>query len=228
MFVSAGWWRDLDEKQGVTANDIWHMPPPGCHPMYKKFIFVPMHVSEGTHWALGVIVNPSAIDMGVAYAQCNYGRSKKGHKGSFKKNQDAPVILYMDAAGKPNQSKANTNCKKLRLWLNNIWPTTRGLPIVSNNPFTYKTSNNRKAIRIVPVEVPMQVENTECGIYVCAYITGMMHLINEQFTFHDLEDNFQFVTKSEAFKFDSTDIFNFNACFRKLINESTKLSKASK
>ena len=186
-----------------------------------------MHVSKGTHWALAVIVNPSAIQMGVAYAQCNYGKSKRGPKGGFKKNQDAPVILYMDSAGKPNQSKANTNCKKLRLWLNNIWPTTRGLPIVSNNPFTYKTSNNRKAIRIVPVEVPMQEENTECGIYVCAYITGMMHLINEEFTFHDIENNFTVITKSEQFNFEHKDIMAFITSFRKIIMESRRISKSS-
>ena len=167
MFVSAAWWVDLQEEEGVTVNDIWHMPSPGCNPIYKKIIFVPMHVSEDTHWALAVIVNPSAIDMGVAYAQCNYGKGKRGVKG-FNKNQDAPVILYMDPAGKANKNKASTNCNKLRHWLNNIWKP-RGVPMVSICPFTYKTSNNRSAIRIVLVEVPTQVENTECGIK-CLYI----------------------------------------------------------
>ena len=55
----------------------------------------------------------------------------------------------------------------------------------------------------------------------------MMHLINQQFTFHHIEDKFEFITNSDAFKFNQKDMFNFNTSFRKLIKESTKMSKTS-
>ena len=96
---------------GVHAVRSWRITLSRFNLLKKKYLFVPMNVSGGKHWALAVIVNASAIDNGLKYC-------KGGHNNAsgFDKKKLAPCILYLDS-GEVSQSKAVTRCRVLKKWL---------------------------------------------------------------------------------------------------------------
>ena len=113
----------------------------------------------------------------------------------------------------------------MRPWLNCYWKVV-GQPVVREDPFTYQMNSHKYGIRIIPLEVPVQKQNAECGIYVCAFIIGILQLMGERFAFLDIEDKFWIVTDSEHFKFDHEDIVSFNTSYRILLAECRKNKEA--
>ena len=177
----------------------------------KKFLFIPMNVSGGKHWALAVIVNASAIDNGLEYC-------KGGHNNAsgFDKKKLAPCILYFDS-GELSQTKAVKRCRVIKEWLDYRNTNNGQSTDLNTNVYTF-TNGSFNAMKTVAVKVPLQPNDFDCGIYVCVFASQMLKLLDKDFNFYDVENKFvQEITDNENFKFDNDQLAKFKASFKALV-----------
>ena len=177
----------------------------------KKFLFIPMNVGGGKHWALAVIVNASAIDNGLEYC-------KGGHKNSsgFDKKKKAPCILYLDS-GEVSQTKAVLRCRVLKEWLDYKNTNDGQSADLDTNVYTF-SKGSFNAMKTIAVEVPQQPNDFDCGIYVCAFASQMLKLLDKDFNFYDVENKLkEEITNNENFNFNNDKLAKFKRSFRGLV-----------
>ena len=169
----------------------------------KRLVLFP--IEQNGHWSLCVLVNPAHV--------LNGGKVDKS--GRFKlagidRSLPFPCILYFDPI--PNQHNAERNSQLIRTWLNDHW-AFRLYP--KKKPFTEATYPLYKPT------VPTQLNQTDCGVFVCRYIFALYKLRDRIFSYADArvhpvpgrtdvqpdrEVCWQQLQNSVPFQFDRTDM----------------------
>ena len=200
-------------RQGVENVSNWKLATDDVNVLQKKFMFIPMNMKKKkmSHWALAVVVNAGYIDNGVLYAN---GGSKNTQ---FNKNTYAPCILYLDSGDADfNQTKANKNCRVIRAWLNSKMQSNTDDNVCEK--YTYK-KGNVCSMKTIPVKVPLQENDIDCGPFVCVFASQLLKLMDYKFTFNDVEDKCKSaITESKFFQFGTHEITKFRASYQGVVN----------
>ena len=199
--------------QGVDNVRNWKVAADNVNVLQKKFMFIPINMKKRTmsHWALAVVVNAEHIDNGVLYA--NGGKARD----NFNKQLPAPCILYLDSGDKTfNQTKANKNCSVIKAWLDSKMQSNPNDNDPNDNvlkKYTYK-KGNVCSMKTIAVKVPLQVNDIDCGPFVCAFSSQILKLLDYKFDFNDVEDKCRnAITESKFFEFGTDEIAKFRASY---------------
>lgn len=117
-------------------------------------------------------------------------------------NKPFPCLLFLDALRMHNMSVVGNNVRK---WLNAEWKRLKPHDCENEAPFKTKT------MRIYSPNVPRQMNDFDCGVFVCRYAYGLIRIRSRMFSYKeagfDGGDLFKaMITTDEAFQFDMDDI----------------------
>ena len=172
-------------RGGVDNVKNWRVAADNFNVLKKKFMFIPINIprrGNASHWALAVVVNADCIDKGMMYATWS------GYCDQFPKDYPAPCILYLDSGDKSyNQTNANKNCSVIKAWLESKMQSNHNDNDQNDNirkKYTFK-KGNVCSMNTIPVRVPLQENDIDCGPFVCAFASQMLKLLDYTFYFNE-------------------------------------------
>jgi len=122
------------------------------------------------HWTLCVVVNPGGIERRVGL--------KEGNLDEVVQDLPFPAILFFDSLKEYKLHNASVIARAVRDWLNYEW----------NEAFPKKQLKNpfsKKSMVLAGLEVPQQPNGYDCGVFVCRYAYGLLHLRQSSFSYRD-------------------------------------------
>jgi len=122
------------------------------------------------HWTLCVVVNPGGIERRVGL--------KEGNLDEVVQDLPFPAILFFDSLKEDKLHNASDIARAVRSWLNYEW--SEAFPKKQlKNPFS------KKSMVLARLEVPQQPNGFDCGVFVCRYAYGLLHLRQSYFSYRD-------------------------------------------
>ena len=75
-------------------------------------------------------------------------------------------------------------------------------------------------MKIVAVEVPLQDNDIDCGVFLCAFVSQILKLLDINFNFYDIENKFRNeITECAHFQFGTPEIVKFKESFKTLVEQ---------
>eukprot|EP00300_Choanocystis_sp_HF-7_P037694 c5394_g1_i2.p1 GENE.c5394_g1_i2~~c5394_g1_i2.p1 ORF type:complete len:731 (+),score=174.13 c5394_g1_i2:181-2193(+) len=128
----------------------------------KNFLFFPIH--QNIHWVLVVVCNVSRLEYAISIP--DYEPPK-----IIEENFELPVMLYLDSLGSGHPLHAYQKIRRfLKLQRQNRFPNERQL-------------TDKEWTNVLPgrsCKVPLQQNNSDCGVFMLEYIERMIEEIANQ------------------------------------------------
>jgi len=168
-----------------------------------------------------VVVNPGEI--------LNHRERKVGPLSEIDIDSPFPCLMFLDSFNLHNSRDIG---KIIRGWLNYEWD--KAFPGHRKDPY------NRNSMVMALPNVPRQPNTWDCGVYVCRYVFGLLHLCRRQFSYRDAGISAikkhmyhenplfpKFITDSVEFQFDQEDVVRMRIETKILIENLSTLYKES-